>query len=71
MSGRLAARAMENSAVVKRKLDYGGDNNNKRTPKATVNGSILKHKRTVSGILVVHYIIFDIMNSQSGGSSVK
>ncbi|KAG7302185.1 hypothetical protein JYU34_013657 [Plutella xylostella] len=49
VSGRLAARAMENSAVVKRKLDYGGDNNNKRTPKATVNGSILKHKRTSHG----------------------
>ncbi|CAG9135866.1 unnamed protein product [Plutella xylostella] len=48
VSGRLAARAMENSAVVKRKLDYGGDNN-KRTPKATVNGSILKHKRTSHG----------------------
>lgn len=50
ISGRLAARAVAEgkgtSDHAKRKLDYG---ESKRTPKATVNGSILKHKRTSAG----------------------
>lgn len=45
LSGRLAARAMAEckNENARRKLDYG--NEGKKTPK--VNGSILKHKRTV------------------------
>ncbi|CAG9583143.1 unnamed protein product [Danaus chrysippus] len=48
ISGRLAARAVVDSKGdhAKRKLDYG---EGKRTPKATVNGSILKHKRASAG----------------------
>ncbi|RVE46981.1 hypothetical protein evm_008365 [Chilo suppressalis] len=46
ISGRLAARVVAEGKPenAKRKLDYG-----LRTPKATVNGSILKHKRTSLG----------------------
>lgn len=44
ISGRLAARAVAEGKDAKRKLDYGGEL--RKTPK--VNGSILKHKRTVS-----------------------
>nr|XP_026494639.1 protein regulator of cytokinesis 1-like [Vanessa tameamea] len=49
ISGRLAARAVAEGKGehAKRKLDYGGEG--KKTPKATVNGSILKHKRTSLG----------------------
>ncbi|XP_050344402.1 protein regulator of cytokinesis 1-like [Nymphalis io] len=49
ISGRLAARAVAEGKgeLAKRKLDYGGDG--KKTPKATVNGNILKHKRTSHG----------------------
>ncbi|CAH2041512.1 unnamed protein product, partial [Iphiclides podalirius] len=49
ISGRLAARAVVEGKGdhAKRKLDYGGEL--KKTPKATVNGSILKHKRTSQG----------------------
>ncbi|XP_045452019.1 protein regulator of cytokinesis 1-like [Melitaea cinxia] len=50
ISGRLAARVVAEGKGIsdhaKRKLDYG---ESKRTPKATVNGSILKHKRTSAG----------------------
>ncbi|CAB3255572.1 unnamed protein product [Arctia plantaginis] len=49
ISGRLAARVVAEGRLgpeAKRKLDYGGDP--KKTPK-TVNGSILKHKRTSHG----------------------
>ena len=44
ISGRLAARVVAEGKDAKRKLDYGGEL--RKTPK--VNGSILKHKRTVS-----------------------
>lgn len=37
----------------KRRLDYGNDH--KKTPKATVNGSILKHKRTVSSSVFISF----------------
>ncbi|XP_046968123.1 protein regulator of cytokinesis 1-like [Vanessa cardui] len=49
ISGRLAARAVAEGKGehAKRKLDYGAEG--KKTPKATVNGSILKHKRTSLG----------------------
>ncbi|XP_047534246.1 protein regulator of cytokinesis 1-like [Vanessa atalanta] len=49
ISGRLAARAVAEGKGehAKRKLDYGGEG--KKTPKATFNGSILKHKRTSLG----------------------
>lgn len=49
ISGRLAARAVGEMKpeLVKRKLDYG--NEAKKTPKATVSGNILKHKRTSAG----------------------
>ncbi|CAH0726950.1 unnamed protein product, partial [Brenthis ino] len=49
ISGRLAARAVTEikGEHAKRKLDYGAEG--KKTPKATVNGSILKHKRTSCG----------------------
>lgn len=49
ISGRLVARAVAGGKLgpeVKRKLDYGSDG--RKTPK-TVNGSILKHKRTSLG----------------------
>ncbi|XP_026730469.1 protein regulator of cytokinesis 1-like isoform X1 [Trichoplusia ni] len=46
ISGRLAARAVAEGKDAKRKLDYGDV---RKTPKATVNGSILKHKRTSHG----------------------
>uniref|UniRef100_A0A2A4J6I4 Uncharacterized protein n=1 Tax=Heliothis virescens TaxID=7102 RepID=A0A2A4J6I4_HELVI len=46
ISGRLAARAVAEGKDAKRKLDYGGEL--RKTPK-TVNGSILKHKRTSHG----------------------
>ncbi|KAJ0176179.1 hypothetical protein K1T71_008353 [Dendrolimus kikuchii] len=49
ISGRLAARVVAEGKTenAKRKLDYGGEG--KKTPKMTVNGSTLKHKRTSQG----------------------
>ncbi|CAG4996679.1 unnamed protein product [Parnassius apollo] len=48
ISGRLAARGVEGKGdCAKRKLDYGGEM--KKTPKVTVSGNILKHKRTSNG----------------------